>query len=223
MTTVVARVSERTLIRAIARYLAASGYVVFTNVNLLDTEIDIVAIKERRNQYIVKIVEVKTMPKKKLIQQIHSRACIANFVYAGLPAMYHEWARRNLPEWCGIILVHRDGKVQIARRAKLVNTSSAPRYFAQLLLTCGNFASAKVYGPGSDEKTQAMRILARLRTFLSSFDSLFTSSSSSSDSSSSPGSSSSTSIPSLVLYSVVLVLDEEHLESEELGHTIAEI
>ena len=69
----------------------------FSNVKLLDTEIDIVAIKECRNKYIVKIVEVKSLPKRKLIQQIHARTCITHYIYAGLPAEYKEWALRKLP------------------------------------------------------------------------------------------------------------------------------
>jgi len=164
------RKEEKRIVKAIAKYLADSGYVVFTNVILLDTEIDIVAIKECRNKHIVKIVEVKSLPKIKLVKQVHARACIAHYVYAGLPAQYRDWAFRKLPEWCGIMLVKNDDKVVIARRAqKLNHENDAPTHFARLLLSCGNFMSSKVYAPQG--QGDGLKVLARLRSFLSSSDS----------------------------------------------------
>jgi len=165
------RRTEKKLVKDIARYFAERGYTVFMNVKLLDTEIDIVAIREiRDSRYIVKIVEVKSLPKVKLIKQVHARACIAHYVYAGLPAEYRDWAEKKLPNWCGIILVKRDGKVIVARRAQMLNgDSDAPQHFARLLFSCGNFTSAKVYGPHGEQF--GVKILTRLRSFLSSFSS----------------------------------------------------
>jgi len=159
------RRDEKQLVKNIAKWFAESGYVVFTNVKLLDSEIDIVAIKECKDKYIVKVVEVKSLPKRKLIQQIHARTCIAHYVYAGLPAQYRDWAEKKLPDWCGIILVRSDGSIIVARRAQKINSNNdGPLHFARLLLTCGNFMSAKVYGPC----VEGSRILVRLRSFLSS-------------------------------------------------------
>ena len=199
MTTSTPRVTEAWLIDKIARYLAQLGDFVFTNARVFETEIDIVSVNITDKRVIVKIVEVKSQPKKTLIQQVHNRACYAHRVYAGLPAWYLDWALRELPKWCGIITVDRDGKVVIRRRAQWVNRDRiAPIALAQMLFDCGLKIAKKVYLPGGKEITsggEVSRLVERLQAHLTRLMRAFFSSSSTS--SSSPESSESSSSPDL--------------------------
>ena len=161
------RRKEKELVKVIATFFAQRNYIVFRNVQFLDIEIDIVAIKELRDgKYLVAIVEVKSLPKQKLIKQILARKCIANKVYAGLPAQYYEWAVKKLPNWCGIITVNEDNNVEIKRRATYFDNINA-LHFAKILLTCGKLMSAKIYPP----QTDGLKILRKISSFLSSFSS----------------------------------------------------
>ena len=80
--TITARVTERYLVDRIAEYLSRLGHIVFVNVKMLDTEIDLVAIWQTEKKLVVKIVEVKSMPRRRLIQQLHNRLCIGHKVAA---------------------------------------------------------------------------------------------------------------------------------------------
>lgn len=101
---------EEELVCAIERILKNLGMEVYTNVLIDRLELDLVAIENAGGRPLIYIVEVKSRPKYKLLNQVLSRVGLSDYVYAALPVK-HYFYLLEVPEPAGSLAVDADNQV----------------------------------------------------------------------------------------------------------------
>jgi hypothetical protein len=62
---------------------------VYTNILVDGVELDLVALDRQGGRTLVYVVEVKSRPKRKLLEQVLGRVGMSDYVYVALPARYY--------------------------------------------------------------------------------------------------------------------------------------
>lgn len=95
---------EKVLIDLVGRLFRNLGMEVYTNLVIGGLELDLVAVEDLGDRSAVYVVEVKSKPKSRLLDQVLSRIRISDYVYAALPARHYLYLF-EIPEPIGSLVI----------------------------------------------------------------------------------------------------------------------
>ncbi len=106
----------------VERVFKSLGMEVRTNVLVGGLELDLVAIEGSDRRPLVYVVEAKSRPKWKLLEQLLSRVELSDYVYAALPLRHYSYLL-EVPEPAGSLAVDPENQVvyEIRRPAYVGN------------------------------------------------------------------------------------------------------
>lgn len=105
-----AELEERAILGVVRRVFEEVGMEVYTNILVDGVELDLVALDRQGSRTVVYVVEVKSRPKRKLLEQVLSRVSISDYVYVALPARYYPFLL-EVPPPVGSLAVELDSQI----------------------------------------------------------------------------------------------------------------